>query len=66
MEVLRYFNRIQKLHKKRLPKIILNWDFIERKRGWLSDVDQITNKLGLDKLDMDTQGYDLETVRTLV
>ncbi len=32
----------------------------------MSDLCKVTTKLGLDDPDMDVQGYDLETARTLI
>ena len=66
VEMIRYYNRVQKLKEYRLPKLVLNWDFMERRKGWVSDLCKVTTKLGMEEPDIDVQGYDLETSWALI
>ena len=56
--------KIQHLKDHRLPKLIPNLDFLERKKDWLSDLVLVLGKLGIDEPKLDTQVHYLETVRT--
>ena len=60
----RLYNRVQGMEEERLPKVILNWDFVSGSKGWLADMTNVTTKVGLDAPDMDVLQYDLDNLKT--
>ncbi len=58
----RLYNRIQNMNEDRLPKVVLNWDFLTNLKGWLSDMSSVTAKLNLEPPSMDVTSYDLEGI----
>ena len=66
VEMIRFFNRVQNMKDDRLPKVVLNWDFVSRTKGWLSDLSSVLTKLGLDPPEFDTPAYNLDMIQALV
>ena len=54
------YNRIQKMEEYRLPKVILNWDFMNNCVGWLSDLCNVMRKFEMAQPTMEHMMYDLE------
>ena len=58
----RLYNRIQKMDEHRLPKVMLNWDFMCNGKGWLSDLKCVAQKMNQEPPSMDHMMYDLEAM----
>ncbi len=41
IDMARLYNRIQKMDEHRLPKVVMNWNFMSHCKGWLSDVNNL-------------------------
>ena len=67
IEMARLYNRIHNMDDHRLPKVILNWDFMSRCKGWLSDLKHVATEFNLELPSMTHIMYDLdEMARTAV
>ena len=64
LEMARLYNRIVKMEEWRLPKVVLNWDSMSRKHGWLADMASVATDLGLPMPMSGDFTYDLEAVHS--
>ncbi len=62
LEMARFYNCVVKMEEWRLPKVVLNWDGMSRKKGWLSDMTTVATELGLPLPLSGDFTYDLDNV----
>ncbi len=66
LEMLRFYNRVVKMEEWRLPKVVLNWDSMSRRRGWLADLTEVATELGLPLPLSGDFTYDLESAQSVL
>ena len=45
--MIRYWDRVIKLHESRLTKFVFNWDYSENNNNWCSDIENILESVNL-------------------